>query len=162
MMSPSDSWITFSGVAADFAKLIAGASEQSSHERLEALLRLLDRLEIAYLDLPSGCLEGIPTDGPSTWKSWFPRVQLAFPELTTYHSINPVSLELLQPKLRAFPDELALVLSSIDRARSRAEGGDKRAAIEGARADYEQQIGAQIAHLRAYVYHQRFQPEGYE
>jgi hypothetical protein len=161
-MNSPDAWVRFKRVAAEFAALLSRASETPPPDRLELLLQQLDRLELAYLDLPRGEVEERPDGWPNTWKLWFSKIQSGFPELTTHHSVHPTSVEWPEPKLRALPDELALVLANIDCALWLDDQGNHRLAMFGARADYEQQIGARVAHLRAYIYHQRFEPEGNE
>ncbi|MFO1016512.1 MAG: hypothetical protein U1E03_02875 [Hyphomonadaceae bacterium] len=156
-----DAWSSFKDVVGEIGPLMARA-KANSERRPEELLGWLNRLELAYLALRSNAAREQPEDSSASdvWREWFDSFKEALPELATYNSVHPTSSEWTEVKLRAAPDEFALLMMGIDRALALEVPGGLERAAAAARQDYEQGLGARLASLRVYIYHECFKPAG--
>lgn len=157
-MSPQEAWAAFKVADGEVRTLLVSAAAMSAGDRQRQLLVVLNKLELALLQLPDIEPGDEEEQAPSTYGHWREALKTAFPELGLFHMAAPNAEGSEEDAvLHDAHDDLADTLNGLDRfAWFEREQGWENAAWE-ARFDYETHLGSHISNLRAYVYRLRFQ-----
>lgn len=139
-------WIAFKNVAADLDALLVHARELRSDERQATLLLLLDRLEIACLQLPATDVDDQDGRSPNTHDQRRAAVAAAFPEFGYYHLMRPAPAnEAAESSIGDAVDDLAEIMRDIDDALWTGVAQTQTNAIWQAKFNYEHHLGSHLA-----------------
>lgn len=155
-MSEVAVWLTFKKCVEELEGLLATGQTRQPEDRQKVLLVVLNRLELACLNLP----DVEPTDGgdsPNTYDARRAQVSSAFPEFGWYHHVRPSHADEEEQVGLGDPlDDLADILRDIDDALWTETNRGMASAIWQAKFNYEHHFGSHISDLRSYLYRLRF------
>lgn len=149
--SPSLEWLRFVAAAEALDAVLECAPNED--ERLPQLMRSLDGLALAFQGLTMLSLEEAEASPASTYGARAEQIRKAFPELGGYWSVRPEwNEEEPRPGLSDAVDDLADILSDVDRARWLADHQEWRQGMWEARFTWEHHAGAHLVDLRGHLY----------
>lgn len=150
-------WAAYKAVVVQLETLISSAAQLEPEDRQKRLLRVLNSLELACLDLPDVEPDDQEGNSPNTYDKRRSEVTTAFPEFGWYHSMRPSAVdEATEAGVGDAVDDLADILRDIDGVLwTEANEGESNAIWE-AKFSYEHHAGSHLADLRSYLYRLRF------
>jgi hypothetical protein len=157
MSAPPETWRAFQAAVASLERLIEIAPGQEPETRQEQLLRVLNTLEIALLDLPDLLGEKDNPRMPERPSVTREQISKAFPEFGYYHAIRPSPPEQNEASdIADAIEDLVEIADDLIWASRYDDTFDWRDGVWEARFSYAHHTGSHLADLRSYIYRLRF------